>query len=98
MYWLSPFHYILEGFLGSAIHDKPVHCTDSEFARFQAPDGQTCQQYVSGFMQQAGGYVQEGANGLCEFCQFASGDEFGRSFSVYYSVSPAHLCYMFHCT
>ncbi len=25
------------------------------------------------------------SDGLCEFCQYATGDEFGRGFSVYYS-------------
>lgn len=33
----------------------------------------------------AGGYVQTGADGLCEFCQYATGDQFGQSFSVSYS-------------
>ncbi|KAK0388122.1 hypothetical protein NLU13_4366 [Sarocladium strictum] len=84
MYWLSPFHYLLEGFLGVAIHDKPVICTEDEFARFEAPNGQSCEEYVGPYIQEAGGYVQTGANGICEFCQYATGDEFGASFSVYY--------------
>jgi ABC-type multidrug transport system permease subunit len=29
--------------------------------------------------------VQDGADGFCEFCQYATGDEFGKGFSVYYS-------------
>lgn len=29
--------------------------------------------------------MQTGADGLCEFCQYATGDEFGRGFSVFYS-------------
>ena len=32
-----------------------------------------------------GGYVQTGANGLCELCQYKSGDEYAASFNVYYS-------------
>lgn len=84
MYWLSPFHYLLEGFLGAAIHDQPVECADKEFARFSPPPGLSCQEYTESFIQQAGGYVQQGADGLCEFCQYATGDEFGRGFSVYY--------------
>ncbi|ERF76616.1 hypothetical protein EPUS_04436 [Endocarpon pusillum Z07020] len=85
MYWLTPFHYLLEGFLAVAIHDQPVICSSDEFARFTAPPGQTCQSYVQPFIEQAGGYVQTGLDGICEFCQFANGDEFGVSFSVYYS-------------
>ncbi|PHH58916.1 hypothetical protein CDD81_4153 [Ophiocordyceps australis] len=85
MYWLSPFHYLLEGFLGAAVHDKPVRCKQNEFARFRPPPGLSCDEYVQPYTVQAGGYVQTGQDGLCEYCQFTSGDEYGRSFSVYYS-------------
>ncbi|ETS82928.1 hypothetical protein PFICI_04804 [Pestalotiopsis fici W106-1] len=85
MYWLTPFHYLLEAFLGVAIHDQPVRCDTGEFATFSAPPGQTCESYVQPYIEQAGGYVQTAADGLCQFCQYANGDEFGSSFSVYYS-------------
>lgn len=85
MYWLTPFHYLLEAFLAVAIHDQPVVCSESEFATFSAPPGQTCDSYVQPYIAQAGGYVQTAADGMCQFCQYASGDEFGNSFSVYYS-------------
>ena len=85
MYWLTPFHYLVEAMLGVTIHGQPVRCQTSEFARFEAPPGQTCASYTETFIQQAGGYVQTGADGICEFCQYATGDEFGRGFSVYYS-------------
>ena len=29
--------------------------------------------------------MQNGTNGLCEFCQYATGDEFAAGFNVYYS-------------
>lgn len=85
MYWLTPFHYLLEAFLAVAIHDQPVRCDTGEFATFSAPPGQTCASYVQPYIEQAGGYVQTAADGMCQFCQYASGDEFGSSFSVYYS-------------
>lgn len=87
MYWLTPFHYLLEAFLAVALHDQPVRCSDSEFARFSPPPGQTCQDYAGGYIAQAGGYVQDAidGSGLCEYCQYATGDEFGKGFSVYYS-------------
>ncbi|KAL6877662.1 ABC-2 type transporter [Trichoderma longibrachiatum] len=85
MYWLSPFHYLLEAFLGAAIHDHPVRCKSSEFARFSAPPGQTCESYTASYINQAGGFVQTASDGLCEFCQYATGDQFGQSFSVEYS-------------
>jgi ABC-type multidrug transport system permease subunit len=85
MYWLTPFHYILESMLGAIIHGQEVRCNEDEFARFSAPPGQTCDSYVSSFIGDAGGYVQVASDGLCEYCQYATGDEFGRTFSVYYS-------------
>jgi ATP-binding cassette, subfamily G (WHITE), member 2, SNQ2 len=85
MYWVTPFHYLLEGFLAVAIHDQPVICSSDEFARFTTPTGQTCESYTGPFIQQAGGYVQTGLDGICEFCQYANGDEFGVGFSVFYS-------------
>ncbi|KAI1388310.1 ABC-2 type transporter [Hypoxylon trugodes] len=85
MYWLTPFHYLLEAFLATIIHDQPVQCKESEMARFSAPPDQTCESYAEAYIGQAGGYVQTGADGLCEFCQYATGDQFGNQFSVYYN-------------
>ncbi|KAH7126162.1 ABC-2 type transporter-domain-containing protein [Dactylonectria macrodidyma] len=85
MYWLTPFHYLLEALLGVAIHDQPVECKPGEFARFDAPAGSSCEEYVAPYIKQAGGYVQTGQGGVCEFCQYATGDEFGTGFSIYYS-------------
>ena len=85
MYWLTPFRYLLEGFLAVAINDLPVICEPEELARFPAPPGETCDSYTQPFIQQAGGYVQTGPDGICEFCQYATGDEFGVSFNAFYS-------------
>ena len=85
MYYLTPFKYLLEGFLSIATHGRKVTCQGSEFARFSPPPGQTCQSYAGPYVAQAGGYVQDGFDGLCEFCQYATGDEFAASFDVYYS-------------
>lgn len=85
MYYLTPFRYILDGFLGVAVHGRPVICSSTELARFTPPPGQTCQSYTQAFIAQAGGYVQNGTDGLCEFCQYANGDEFAAGFNVHYS-------------
>ncbi|KAI9759591.1 MAG: hypothetical protein M4579_002257 [Chaenotheca gracillima] len=84
MYYLTPFRYVLSGFLGVALHDLPLECADNEYARFPPPPGQTCQNYVQAFQQMAGGYVQE-QDGMCMYCQYSSGDEFAASFNVFYT-------------
>lgn len=92
MYYLTPFRYLLEGFLGVAVHGIRVQCADDEFARFPAPPGQTCQSYTEPFIAQAGGYVQTGANGICELCQYATGDEFvSTPFLLFISGEDANI-------
>ncbi|PYH78160.1 ABC transporter [Aspergillus uvarum CBS 121591] len=85
MYWLTPFHYLLEGFLGVVTHNVPVRCVSREESLFSPPPGSTCQDYAGAYASQAGGYVQDAANGLCAFCQYADGDVFAASFNVFYS-------------
>lgn len=84
MYWLTPFHYLLEGFLGLLTHGLPVQCSTNELAIFPPPPGQDCQSYAGSFAQQTGGYVQTQPNGDCGYCQFATGDAFAASFNVFY--------------
>lgn len=81
MYWLTPFHYLLEGFLGVIAHKVPVTCVEREEARFSPPPGQTCEQYAGSYAKQSGGYVRDAGNGLCSFCQYSIGDQF-VSFSL----------------
>ncbi|KAJ6127139.1 CDR ABC transporter [Penicillium sp. IBT 18751x] len=85
MYWLTPFHYLLEGFLGVATHNVPVQCVEREEAHFSPPSGMTCQEYAGAYAREAGGYVRDAANGLCAYCQYSEGDQFAASFNVFYS-------------
>ncbi|KAF2091805.1 ABC drug exporter AtrF [Saccharata proteae CBS 121410] len=84
MYWLTPFHYLLEGFLGLLLHDQTVRCDGQELATFYAPPGQTCEGYAGAFAQ-TNGYIQNNSDGSCGYCQYATGDQFGASFNVYHS-------------
>ncbi|OAF55666.1 hypothetical protein VC83_07698 [Pseudogymnoascus destructans] len=84
MYWLTPFHYFLEGQLGVVTNNIPVVCDESEFARFPPPPGMSCASYTDNFVARMGGYVQVGAGGLCEYCQYANGDQFAKGFNVFY--------------
>lgn len=84
MYWLTPFHYLLESFLGVVTNGIPVQCASEEYAQFPAPSGMSCEQYVAPHIQQLGGYLGPMRNGLCSFCQYASGNEFAMGFNVFY--------------
>lgn len=89
MYYLTPFRYLVEGFVSVAVHGRELVCASNEFARFSPPLGETCQSYTTDFIQQTGGYVQNGTGryaGLCEFCQYANGDEFVSPSAVFYCL------------
>lgn len=58
------FRYLLDGFLGAAVHGRPVICASNEFARFSPPPGQRCQSYTADFIAKTGGHVQNGSGGL----------------------------------
>lgn len=87
MYWLTPFHYLLEAMLGTVLHGRPVRCAGAELARFAPPDGTSCAAYAGAYAAEAGGTLSEAADGsgLCELCPYATGDAFGGQFSVYYA-------------
>ncbi|KAK2736327.1 hypothetical protein FQN55_001713 [Onygenales sp. PD_40] len=84
MYWLTPFHYLLEGFLGVVTHQVPVKCRENEYAKFRPPPGMSCEEYAGPMMRRIGGYVATEANGLCAYCQYANGNQFAASFNVFY--------------
>ncbi|KAG0158229.1 hypothetical protein PDIDSM_5742 [Penicillium digitatum] len=85
MYWLTPFHYLLEGFVGVITHNVPMRCIEREEARFSTPAGMNCQEYAGSYAEKAGGYVRDVGNGMCSFCQYSTGDQYAKSLNVFYS-------------
>ena len=69
--------------MGAAVQGLPVVCADEEFARFSPPGNMSCADYTADFVGMVGGYVRVAGDGMCEFCQYATGDEFVSSFSLY---------------
>ena len=82
MYWLTPFHYLMEALLSLVTHDVPLVCDREELAIFNAPSGQDCSTYVGAFAAQIGGTVRTLVEGngdtlaQCGFCQYEDGDAF----------------------
>ncbi|KAG0044244.1 hypothetical protein BGZ83_010503 [Gryganskiella cystojenkinii] len=77
MYWLDPYHYIIEGLVASQLHGIAVSCDSDEFSIFNSPVGQTCGQYAAKFLEHATGYINNpNATENCQYCQYRVGDEF----------------------
>lgn len=83
LYYLNPFTYLVGGLLNPILWDVQVRCTEQEFGVLDPPGGQTCGEYMSAFLQQATGYLDNpDATSQCRYCSYASGDEYLRSLDL----------------
>lgn len=83
MYWLDPYHYIIEGLVTAQLHNVPVECKSEEFSVFNVPVGQTCQQYAAEFMKVATGYLNNpDATSDCQYCEYKYGQDFYQGLSM----------------
>jgi len=83
MYWLDPYHYIIEGLVSAQLHDVEVRCASDEFSIFNPPPGQTCGNYAAAFMAKAPGYINNlNATSDCEYCQYSVGQDFYNGLSM----------------
>ncbi|KAJ7621201.1 ATP binding cassette transporter [Roridomyces roridus] len=86
MYRVSPFTYFVEGMLVTALANTNVVCADAELLRFNPPSGQTCGDYMSTFISQAGGYlIDSAATDNCSFCNVADTNVFLAGVSTSFS-------------
>ncbi|KAF9415247.1 hypothetical protein BGZ94_000147 [Podila epigama] len=77
MYWLDPYHYVIEGLVTVQLHNVKVQCGDDEYSIFNVPVGQTCGQYAAEFMKSATGYIKDlNATERCQYCQYSQGQDF----------------------
>ncbi|KAH9815153.1 hypothetical protein DFH28DRAFT_928260 [Melampsora americana] len=73
---LDPYTRMIAGLVVNKLHDLRITCAPEEFSRIQPPSGQTCQQWLSPFVNSSGGYVENPDATLnCDYCQYRVGDE-----------------------
>jgi len=69
MYRISPFTYMISGMLSTAVANTFVECADNELLEFAPLSGQSCQEYLGPYIEQAGGYLVDPNNtSNCQFC------------------------------
>ncbi|KAG9892937.1 putative ABC multidrug transporter, partial [Aureobasidium melanogenum] len=85
MYRLSPFSYLVDGMLSTAVANTNVVCASNEYLRFSSPAGQTCGQFMGPWIAQYGGYLQNNQTSECQFCQISDTNTFLASVSSSYS-------------
>ncbi|GAA6009123.1 uncharacterized protein JCM10292_005328 [Rhodotorula paludigena] len=84
MYRVSPFTYLAEGLLTSALGNARVQCSNLELLRFSAPSDSTCGQYLAEYRASAGGYLVDPSATECEFCPTEYTNDFLGTFSYNY--------------
>ncbi|KAL5505028.1 SNQ2_6 [Sanghuangporus vaninii] len=87
LYGASPLTYLLEGFIGQALGQQLVECSQTEFLQLVPPSGQTCADYLNVFIDEAGGYLNNPhGSEICEYCPARTTDEYLASrYNIYYS-------------
>lgn len=77
MYRVSPFTYIIDGTVSTALHDRRVVCAQNELSIFNAPPNMTCGEYLAPYLQAAPGQLYNPtATNNCEYCQLSLADQY----------------------
>lgn len=85
IYWLNPFNYLMGSLLTFTTWEADVSCSKSEFAVFDPPANQTCQQYLGAYQQGMGAashLVNPDATSGCQVCQYASGADYLKTLNI----------------
>ncbi|KAI7907656.1 ABC-2 type transporter-domain-containing protein [Cokeromyces recurvatus] len=78
MYWLDPYHYVIEGLVVNVMDSVPVICQDDDYYKIPLPPGQSCGDYMSDYFKDGGlGYVANNASTeICNYCPFSQGNDY----------------------
>ncbi|THC97965.1 hypothetical protein EYZ11_002535 [Aspergillus tanneri] len=101
IYWMNPFNYLMGSLLTFTVFDVEVECKKSEFAVFDPPNGTTCGEYLSTFMQGIGSrmnLIDPDATSGCRVCQFSRGSDYLYTINLkdyYYGWRDAAIVALF---
>lgn len=77
MYRVSPFTYIIDGIVGTALHGRKVVCSEKEVSVFNPPAGTTCGEYMARYLALAPGTLSNpNATSRCEYCALTVADQY----------------------
>ena len=69
-----------------AIGHQLINCADKELVTLQPPSGQTCGEFMAGFISNRGGYLTNpDASTACRFCSSRTTDQWMEpTFNIFY--------------
>lgn len=97
MYRVSPLTYLIAGMCGNALHGQQIQCSSKELSVFPPPQGQTCGQYLAGWMSVSPGQLSNpSATTECQFCAFTTADQYMSLSKIckwkYHVILTLHDC------
>lgn len=101
LYYLNPFNYLMGSMLTFTIFDRPVNCAPHEFAIFDPPAGQSCQEYLANYMTGAGArtnLINPAAASQCMVCEYRTGSDYLYNINLldyYYGWREAAIVVLF---
>lgn len=97
MWYLSPFTYLIAGWAGTGLADRPVICAQNELAIFNPPSGQTCGSYLARYLDSGapGALLNPAASTGCEYCPIRNANQFLASSRIYPSEQYRNMGIMF---
>ena len=85
MHVFNPFTYLVSAMLSDGLANSPVTCSAKELIHFEPPNDSNCGEYMSTYMQFAGGYlVDPKAIENCQFCRLSSTNGFLNEVHSYF--------------
>jgi ABC-type multidrug transport system permease subunit len=101
IYYLNPFNYLMGSLLTFTTFSAAVHCAEAEFAIFDPPSGQTCQQYLGPYQMGMGArtnLTNPDATSACRVCEYRSGSDYLYTINLqdyYYGWRDAGIVVLF---
>ncbi|KAB5513070.1 ABC-2 type transporter-domain-containing protein [Coniochaeta sp. 2T2.1] len=102
IYWANPFNYLMGSMLVFDIWGTDINCDDKEFARFDPPNGTTCGDYLSDYLEQGMGMISNlvnpDATSECKVCSYTKGEDYLRTLNLkeyFYGWRDAGLVVVF---
>jgi ABC-type multidrug transport system ATPase subunit len=101
IYYLNPFNYLMGSLLTFTTFDAPVKYSDSEFAIFDPPSGQTCASYLTEYLAGLGSrtnLVNPDATAACRVCEYRRGSDYLYTLNLkdyYYGWRDAAIVVIF---
>ncbi|KAL8762097.1 MAG: hypothetical protein Q9184_001842 [Pyrenodesmia sp. 2 TL-2023] len=85
IYYLNPFNYLMGSILTFTVFDNVVQCKEHEFAVFDTPNNQTCQDYLAPYRAGLGArtnLVNPEATSGCRVCQYRFGSDYLSTLNI----------------